>query len=67
MTVILVTPVVCESSHYLPVLTHGVPHPHLPGLTQGHQLTPNEEQGVHRHIQTELPCKQASQMLCKNC
>lgn len=43
MTIIATTPVICESRRYLPVLTHGVPHPHLPCLTQGHQLTTNEE------------------------
>lgn len=45
------------SPPYLPVLGHGVPHPHLPRLTECYQLTANEEQGVNRHVETKLPCK----------
>lgn len=44
-------------SSHLPVFGDGVPNADLPGVTGGDQLVTNEEEGLHRHVQTEDACR----------
>lgn len=39
--------------YYLPVLCDSVPDSHLPSVTGGHQLVPNEEQMIYGYTQTK--------------
>ncbi|TNN26358.1 hypothetical protein EYF80_063505 [Liparis tanakae] len=43
-------------STHLPVLGDGVPDPDLPRVAGGDQLVTNEEESLHRHVQTEDAC-----------
>lgn len=35
----------------------GVPNPDLPGVAGGDQLVTNEEESLHRYVQTEDACR----------
>lgn len=37
----------------LPVLCDSIPHAHFACVTRGHQLIPNEEEGVYRNPEAE--------------
>ncbi len=41
---------------YLPVFGDGVPYSHFARVAGGDELVSNEEQSLHRHIQTEHTC-----------